>query len=350
MKIFIIILINIQIIFQIKSEMNSKKLILKTKSTSLKNYNNDNLTAIQKIRESSYPLYFDPQKFIGTIKATSTLILSGLFDRSFFITTLMAIKYPKILVLISASISLTFIGFIAVYLGMTINKYIPVLWIDSIAVLLFILFGTHMIYDGYHIDEKSQNEKLDIETNINNPYNEEKNFVKSEEILTTETIPEEKEIFNLENQEKNYDQIFNEEIKPFNNLIETKNENLIMLKNKEIQSEPIENIKNENKTNFFIQWLNNESLKIFVKVFVLIFFSEIGDRSQISTIYLTTNFEKIIVLLSVVYSSIILSILAVFGGKLISNKISERNLTILAGASFLLFGVIALVMLFIEQK
>jgi putative Ca2+/H+ antiporter (TMEM165/GDT1 family) len=83
------------------------------------------------------------------------------------------------------------------------------------------------------------------------------------------------------------------------------------------------------------------SVKIFAKIFILIFASEIGDRSQISTIYLTSNFDKIIVISASIIAQNLLTILAIFGGVVISTKISERNLTLIAGATFIAFGVVA---------
>ena len=60
-----------------------------------------------------------------------TLIISGLFDRSFFITTLMAIKYCKYIVLLSSTAALSILGVVAVYLGIVINQYISMNLIES---------------------------------------------------------------------------------------------------------------------------------------------------------------------------------------------------------------------------
>ena len=80
----------------------------------------------------------------------------------------------------------------------------------------------------------------------------------------------------------------------------------------------------------------------------MIFCGEIGDRSQISTIYLTANFDKFVVITAVISSSFILTLCAVYGGKLISNKISEKKLTIFAGFIFILFAIFAIV--FIDKN
>ena len=83
-------------------------------------------------------------------KAATTIFLSGLFDKSFFITAFMAMKYSKWVVLTSTTLSLSLIGILSVYLGITINKYIPVIAIDLIAISLFLIFGILMIsFESY---------------------------------------------------------------------------------------------------------------------------------------------------------------------------------------------------------
>jgi len=94
----------------------------------------------------------------------------------------------------------------------------------------------------------------------------------------------------------------------------------------------------------------NYSINIFFKIFFLIFFSEIGDRSQISTIYLTTNFDKFSVIVAVLVASTALTIIAVFGGSLLADKISEKKLTIFAGGIFIVFGLVALYLLFFSEN
>lgn len=343
-------------------------------------------------------------EFIQFLEASGTLILSGLFDRSFFITTLMAIKYSKTITLISATTSLTFIGIIAVFLGVTINKYVPLFWIESIAVGLFFLFGFHMIYDAYIMDLKKHSDSLDAETNINhedseagkilnktnktdNVENPEKNI--NLKIQINDEIYEHSKLINYSNShyskkdEKNENKINNKincvvvsksnnknytidkesslhensNVHNYNNnLGETAHENFIKksLHENEKFTDDNHNIfdvneaESQEKDNS--SFIKAENFEVFCKVFVLIFFSEIGDRSQISTIYLTSTFDKFIVLLGVIISSFILSVLAVFGGKIISDKISEKKLTASAGILFVFFGLGALIMLFLEKN
>jgi len=376
MNIYLVFFIQIYLTFALKTESKSKiknpyTIILNNKKENEKNPTLNKNIAVRTIQRNNLILnednkidknlnkgtdfsfqYTNIKKFL---EATGTIILAGLFDRSFFITTLMAIKYSKSIVLISASASLTFIGIIAVYLGITINKYIPLIWVESVAVCLFLVFGAHMIYDAFCLDGHSHTESLAKEISVDSEAE------KNNENVINIKMPINNKI------EENFDEKGRENLKCI--IIENSNQSnepniltakQIIIPNEEtpfacaneknlIQEEKTHQTEYENKENnqyilnskkFNI--LNilfyNENLKVFMKVFILIFFSEIGDRSQISTIYLTTTFDKLVVLLGVVMSSIILSILAVFAGKTISNKISEKNLTMIAGVSFLLFG------------
>jgi len=324
--------------------------------------NKIDLKVIDKKINYETPVSFDKMNITKFLEATGTIILAGLFDRSFFITTLMAIKYSKTVVFISASASLTVIGIIAVYLGITINRYIPIIWIESVAVCLFLAFGGHMIYDATNMENDSHSENLEKEIGLEN--NSEKNI---NENVTNVNIPIDiKEHLTEENNkskciiiEKNQNSNetkassvenhkINENTLLYNNNSYEDCENTKILTQNEMR-ENIQNPKDIIKIGLITSIYNNETTKVFVKVFILIFFSEIGDRSQISTIYLTATFNKFIVLLGVIFSSILLSIIAVFGGKLISNKISEKNLTMTAGVSFLLFGVGALIMIIFEN-
>ena len=207
------------------------------------------------------------------IQSISTILLSGLFDRSFFVVAFMAMKYSKSIVILSASLSLSLVGIFSVFLGVAITKYIPPMYIDLAAIGLFFVFGIKMVLEGVNMKENEHSKEIE---------EEHKKLICDQEGL------------------------------------------------------PIKiSVQND--------------LNVFFKIFSLIFLSEIGDRSQISTIYLTSNIDKITVIIAVIISQTVLSIIAAFGGKLISSRISEKNLTIIAGSTFVIFGIVALYLFFIEE-
>lgn len=235
--------------------------------------------------------------FKKVFEAITTLFLSGLFDRSFFITAFMAIKYSKCLVLSSAALALSLVGVISVFVGVAITKYIPTVWIDTFAVAMFLFFGFKMLFEG-----------LNMHSN--------------------------KDLLNLQKESDRLIQI-NEE-----------DRERLVANHGNGHSHGLSDVKKECEE---ITSDKPSNIKIFAKIFLLIFMSEIGDRSQISTIYLTSNFDKLVVLAASVIAQNLLTICAIFGGVFISTKISEKNLTIIAGSTFILFGVVAMYFLFVND-
>jgi len=87
-------------------------------------------------------------------------------------------------------------------------------------------------------------------------------------------------------------------------------------------------------------------LKIFCQTFFIIFISEIGGNTQITSIYLTFNYKPLIVFISSIIVLLFFIITAVIIGKLISNKISEKITSIFTGILFLLLGIITIYLVF----
>jgi putative Ca2+/H+ antiporter (TMEM165/GDT1 family) len=229
----------------------------------------------------------NPIKSRNYIETTTTLFFSSLFDRSFFIIAFMAIRYSKMAVLISATLALSSMGLLSVLLGVEITQNIPTFWIDTCAVLLFFFFGFKMIIEGLYMP-------------------------KTDEIIIDKIEEEHKQQL-----------VIGTDVENVGNLDATAIEN---------------NINNNNEqTN-----TTCENIKTFLRIFLLILVSELGDRSQIYMIYLTTDYDRFTVCVGVVISQTLITIIAVFGGRFIAKYLSERNLTLLAGLTFLLFGFYAL--------
>jgi putative Ca2+/H+ antiporter (TMEM165/GDT1 family) len=173
-------------------------------------------------------------------------------------------------------------------MGLTLPNYIPTYWIDIFAVLIFLIFGMKMLIDGLKMSQQMNLNKM---AEVNKEINKE--------------IFKENEILAQINKNENSDEIKNNMIK--------------------------------------------ETLEVFVQTFTLVFLSELGDKSQISTIYLSANSDPMIIFSAVTTAQFLLTIIAVIGGTLISGKITERTLTIFAGIMFIAFGVISLYLTYIND-
>jgi putative Ca2+/H+ antiporter (TMEM165/GDT1 family) len=199
--------------------------------------------------------------------AAFTIFVSGFGDKSFLITAIMATKYNKFLVFISASSALVVMAIFSVFMGVMIPNYIPMYFIDISAVIIFIILGISLILQG--------------------------NFPTEQEEINEKQI-----------------------------------------------------LKDEGRGNSFSL---KGQIMTFFQVFIMIFSSELGDKSQISTIYLSSNFDVMILFYAVSMAQIILTAIAVLGGKYMASKVSVETLNIMAGALFLIFGMVSLGMIYLQD-
>ncbi len=77
----------------------------------------------------------------------------------------------------------------------------------------------------------------------------------------------------------------------------------------------------------------------FYSGFILIFVSEWGDKTQIATGLFATQYNGLMVLTGVIIALSLLSVIAIYSGKFISDKVNRETITTIAGISFILMGV-----------
>ncbi len=80
----------------------------------------------------------------------------------------------------------------------------------------------------------------------------------------------------------------------------------------------------------------------FISGFSLILISEMGDKTQIAAALFGAEYNAYLVLAGVMIALTILSVMAVYLGKIISKKINKKTISIIAGALFILLGVLSL--------
>jgi Ca2+/H+ antiporter, TMEM165/GDT1 family len=79
---------------------------------------------------------------------------------------------------------------------------------------------------------------------------------------------------------------------------------------------------------------------IMLEAFTLTFIAEWGDRTQITTMALGASSQAIGVTLGAILGHAICCAVAVFGGRLIASRISERTVTIVGGLLFFIFAIV----------
>ena len=77
----------------------------------------------------------------------------------------------------------------------------------------------------------------------------------------------------------------------------------------------------------------------FASGFSMIFLSEWGDKTQIASALFATEYNPLMVFIGVMVALLILSVMAIYMGRLISSRIDRRLITRAAGIVFLLIGV-----------
>lgn len=81
----------------------------------------------------------------------------------------------------------------------------------------------------------------------------------------------------------------------------------------------------------------------FLTGFILILLLEMGDKTQLTAGLLATKYHMILVFLGVMSSLSLLSMLAIFSGKMILNKINHKYLTYVSSTIFILIGLLTFI-------
>jgi len=77
----------------------------------------------------------------------------------------------------------------------------------------------------------------------------------------------------------------------------------------------------------------------FLSGFLLISMTEWGDKTQIASGLFATEYDALLVMIGTMVSLTLLSTVAVYLGKFISNKINRRVITRIGGVVFILIGI-----------
>jgi len=77
----------------------------------------------------------------------------------------------------------------------------------------------------------------------------------------------------------------------------------------------------------------------FLSGFMLVFLTEWGDKTQIASGLFATKYDALMVLVGAMTALTLLSIIAIYLGKYVSNKIDKRVMARIAGTAFILTGI-----------
>lgn len=72
--------------------------------------------------------------------------------------------------------------------------------------------------------------------------------------------------------------------------------------------------------------------------FWLILVAEMGDKTQLAAALFATQYNPLLVFVGVMLALFILSVMAVYLGKIIMDKVDKRTISTIAGIMFILIG------------
>ncbi|CAA7400875.1 unnamed protein product [Spirodela intermedia] len=214
----------------------------------------------------------------GFSKSLAMTVLSEIGDKTFFAAAILAMRYPRRLVLSGCLSALIVMTALSVFFGWAAPNLISRKWTHSITTLLFFGFGIWSLWEGF--TEQGEAEELsEVEAKLDADW-------KANSVGAKAGSKDDDDL--------------KKQLRPF-------------------------------LTQFFSP--------IFLKAFSITFFGEWGDKSQIATIGLAADENPLGVILGGIIGQALCTTAAVFGGKSLASQISERVVALSSGVLFIVFGI-----------
>ncbi|XP_073100539.1 GDT1-like protein 5 [Elaeis guineensis] len=214
----------------------------------------------------------------GFTKSLAMTVLSEIGDKTFFAAAILAMRYPRRLVLAGCLMALIVMTILSALLGWAAPNLISRKWTHHVTTVLFFIFGFWSLWEGFTEDGEVE-ELKEVEAKLDADW----------KAGTGGTNGGSKGDNDLKKQQR-----------PF-------------------------------LTQFFSP--------IFLKAFSISFFGEWGDKSQIATIGLAADEHPFGVVLGGIMAQALCTTAAVLGGKSLASQISEKMVALSSGVLFLVFGL-----------
>lgn len=235
------------------------------------------------------------------------IIVSEIGDKTFLIAAILAMRHPRAVVFAGAFGSLVVMSILSAQLGHLLPTLIPRRWTQTLAALLFLVFGFKMLQEAREM--KAGNDKIREEMK------EAEEEIEGDEAMTGTTA--------------NGNAVPLEEMEEGGRSRHTRTRSNSNAKSMSLI---------EKSRNYCSIMLGPH----FTQAFILTFLGEWGDRSQISTIALAAAHNVYLVTLGTVVGHGCCTAVAVIGGRYVSTKISVKHVTLAGSILFILFGIIYL--------
>jgi putative Ca2+/H+ antiporter (TMEM165/GDT1 family) len=240
--------------------------------------------------------------FSAFAQSFSSIVVSELGDKTFFIAAIMAMRYNRIAVLCGSLAALFLMTAISTAFGTIVPTFLPQSVTHILITILFFFFGGKLLYDAYTDDGEGGDEQAEVEIELNQMHAKlMKSAGNSRQEIQIEDISNEADPLEI---------------------TENKTEN-----------------QRRSSVNCATKIEEVASKLVFWQALTMTFLGEWGDRSQISTIALAAESSALFVFIGAFLGHVLCTTLAVIGGKFLAKKISERTVNICGGILFLMFGL-----------
>jgi len=258
--------------------------------------------------------------FSAFAQSFSSIIVSELGDKTFFIAAIMSMRYSRIAVLLGALLALLAMTIISTAFGWIVPVLLPPHVTHIAITVLFFFFGVKLLYDSFTSQPGEHDEQAEVEQELNQ--------VHSKMMKNKGQARKEAEIEYISEDQKSNDEV-----------------GLTISGDIESSADGSSQSQSEKTTKKSSNYSDVISKKlVFWQALTLTFLGEWGDRSQITTIALAAEGSPFAVCVGSFLGHVICTSLAVVGGKFLAKKISEKTVNISGGLLFLIFGIHNLLM------
>jgi len=236
------------------------------------------------------------------VSAFSMVCVGELFDKTWFVAFLMALKYDKLVVFWASLLALIAHALIAVLIGLSINKFFSISTLNFGAMLLYALFALMYAKDAYNADPDA-------------------------DIIESGTAEAEKDAGGKLGEAKQGEAPGSTEL----------GEVVGAAQEAEATSAELGEAGRTRAGGAL------QKVKVFMTCWMTVFLAEWGDRTQITMIGLQASQPAVPVCVGSSAAFFLLTLSAVLSGKLLSGtRLSERKVYAAASLVFVIFAVIAL--------
>ncbi|ORY87422.1 hypothetical protein BCR35DRAFT_320956 [Leucosporidium creatinivorum] len=264
-----------------------------------------------------------PTSFDGLGRAISVIVVSEIGDKTFLIAAILSMRHPRVTIFCGSIMALALMSLLSSLLGTIVPTLLPKRYTTIAAALLFFIFGGRMLQEGLAMEagekgrEKMEEEMREVQKEVEEAEEEVSSGGKR-------TGPS----YAMSDLEEGRMSPARVATPPTGR---SRRGSLTMPS----KDAAVSGLKDgaKNLCHLFFS-------PIFVQAFVLTFLAEWGDRSQITTIALAAAHNVWLVTFGTTLGHSFCTMLAVLGGRWISQHISIKHVTLGGAVLFLIFGFV----------